>query len=62
MEVSIKAARVDAGFTQAAVAGALKISKGTYASYEKYITSPDINTAKQIAALFGRSVNEIRWG
>ena len=58
----IKAARVDAELTQAKTANALGISKSTYASYENYKTSPDINMAKRIARLFGRPVDEIRWG
>lgn len=61
MEIIIKAARTNAGYTQKETAKALGISKNTYASYENYKTIPDITTAKRIAILFGRSVDEIKW-
>lgn len=59
--ISLKAARTDAGYTQALAAKELKISRGTIASYEAYTTKPDIETAKRIARLYGRSVDEIKW-
>lgn len=59
MEMSLKAARVNAGLTQKEAAKALKISKGTILSYEKCRTKPDIDTAKKIAELYGVTVNDI---
>lgn len=59
MEMSLKAARVNAGLTQKEAAKALKISKGIILSYEKYRTKPDIDTAKKIAELYGVTVNDI---
>lgn len=61
MAISIKAARVDAGLTQAQVAKGLGKSKTTIVSYEAYDTVPDINTAKAMAAMFGVTVDEIKW-
>lgn len=61
MAISIKAARVNAGFTQKEVAEQLKKSKNTIASYEAYETKPDIETAIALAALFGMTVDDIRW-
>lgn len=61
MAITLKAARVNVGMSQQEVADALKIHKNTVVSYEKYRTIPDIETAKALAALFGRSVDEIRW-
>lgn len=61
MELSIKGARTEAGYTQNAVAVALGINKNTYISYEKYRTMPDIGVAKRMATLFGRTVDEIKW-
>lgn len=61
MELSIKGARTEAGFTQKETASALGINKNTYISYEKYRTVPDVGIAKRMAALFGRSVDEIKW-
>lgn len=59
MEISLKAARINAGMTQKEVADALNLTKGTILSYEKYRTTPDITTAKKLADLYGVSVNDI---
>ena len=57
MAITLKAARVNAGLTQREAAEKLKISKGTLSSYEKYKTKPDVEKAKQIAALYGTTVD-----
>ena len=59
MKITVKAARVNAGLTQAEVCAKLGINKGTLISYEKYRTIPDIVTAKAMAKLYGQSVNDI---
>lgn len=59
MPITLKAARVNAGFTQKEAAELLNISKGTLTSYEKYRTKPDIEKSKQIAALYGTTVDGI---
>ena len=61
MPISIKAARVNAGFTQTEVADRVNKTKNTIASYESYSTAPDIKTAQAMAELFGMSVNDIIW-
>jgi DNA-binding XRE family transcriptional regulator len=61
MAISIKAARVNAGFTQAEVAEQLNKSKNTIVSYESYTTAPDIKTAQAMAKMFSMSVDEIIW-
>lgn len=61
MSISIKAARVNAGFTQSEVGERLNKTKNTIASYEAYTTYPDIKTAQAMAKLFGLSVNDIIW-
>lgn len=61
MAITIKAARVNAGFTQKEAAKRLKISRGTLASYEMYKTKPDVHTAQAMADLYGTSVNNIIW-
>lgn len=61
MAISIKAARVNAGLTQTEVADRVGKTKNTIASYEAYITKPDIETAQTMAALFGMSVDDINW-
>lgn len=59
MAITLKAARVNAGYTQENAAECLGISKGTLANYEKYKTKPDIEIAKKAANLYGMSVDEI---
>lgn len=61
MAISLKAARVNAGFTQKEVAERLNKSKNTIASYEAYRTKPDIETSKALAALYGMTVDDIHW-
>ena len=59
MALHLKAARVNAGLTQAAAAEALEISRNTLISYEAYKTKPDIEMAKKIAYLYGLTVDDI---
>jgi DNA-binding XRE family transcriptional regulator len=59
MAIHLKAARVNAGLTQAEAAKMLEISKGTLANYEMYRTKPDIETSKKIASLYGMTVDDI---
>lgn len=59
MAIHLKAARVNAGYTQKEVAKALKISKNTIISYESYKSKPTIETAAKLAKLYGMSVNDI---
>lgn len=59
MAIHLKAARVNAGYTQEEAATKLNISKGTLANYEKYKTKPDIEMSKKIAALYRTTVDNI---
>lgn len=59
MKITLKAARVNAGFTQDEVAVKLKKSKNTIVSYEKGRSSPDIQTGKALAALYGVSIDDL---
>lgn len=59
MAIHLKAARVNAGYTQREAARKLHISKGTLANYESYKTKPDIEMSKKIAALYGTTVDNI---
>jgi DNA-binding XRE family transcriptional regulator len=61
MAISIKAARVNAGLTQAEVADRIGKTKNTIVSYEAYATVPDITTAQAMAELFGMSIDDIVW-
>lgn len=59
MAIHLRAARVNAGFTQETAAKKLKISKGTLANYEKYRTKPDIEMSKRMAELYKTTVDNI---
>lgn len=59
MTITLKAARVNAGFTQKEAAKRLGISKTTLASYEMYRTIPCIDMAQKIADLYGLPVDGI---
>lgn len=59
MQITLKAARVNAGYTQLDIAKRLKISKNTLVSYEKYRTIPDALIAKEMASIYGVSVNDL---
>ena len=59
MAIHLKAARVNAGYTQTEAAKELNISKGTLANYEKYKTIPDIEMSKKIATLYRTTVDDI---
>ncbi len=61
MAISIKAARVNAGLTQNEVAKHLNLSKNTIVSYEAYRTTPNIETSKAMAKLYGLTVDDIKW-
>lgn len=60
-KLSIRAARNDVNLTQQQSADALGISRNTYASYEKGITKPTLEMASNIASLFGRGLDEIKF-
>lgn len=61
MAITIKAARINAGYTQAEVAERVNKTKNTIASYESYATVPDIKTAQAMAKLFGMTLDDIVW-
>ena len=61
MAITIKAARVNSGFTQTEVAERVKKTKNTIASYESYTTIPDIKTAQEMADMFGMTLDDIIW-
>lgn len=61
MEFTLKQARLYAGLTQKQAAERLNISKNTLANYEAYKTMPNYEKAKEMAILYGVSVDIIRW-
>lgn len=61
MAITIKAARVNAGYSQSEVGEKVGKTKNTIASYESYTTLPDIKTAQAIAELFSMTLDDIIW-
>ena len=61
MAIHLRAARVNAGFSQSEVVDMLGISKNTLISYEKYRSKPDIEMAQKLAGLYGMTVDDIIW-
>ena len=61
MAMSLAAARINAGLSQESAAKSLHINRNTLSNYENYKTKPDIDKGKEIAALYGVSVDDIRW-
>ena len=57
--ISLAAARVDAGMTQAEVARALKVSKNTVVSWEKGTSEPKISQLRSLCTLYNRPVDDI---
>lgn len=58
-KVTWEAARVNAGLQQQEAAKALKISKQTLGSYEKYRTFPNADMVIKMADLYKRKVDYI---
>ena len=59
MKITLRAARVNKGLTQEFVAKTLKKSKNTIVNYENGRSTPDIETGKALAALYGCSVDDL---
>lgn len=59
-KISLKAARVDAGFTQAEVAKKLKIGKVTLGNWETGISVPSYPSLLVLCDLYGFDVEDIR--
>lgn len=61
MEITLKAARVNAGMTQIQLAKIVGTTKNTISNYERYITIPDMEMGQKIAEACGCSVNDLRF-
>ena len=59
MKIKLNAARVNAGLTQEDVAKHIRVSKNTVVNWEKGRSSPDIVQGKELAKLFGMSVDDL---
>jgi DNA-binding XRE family transcriptional regulator len=61
MAILLKAARINAEKTQEEAAVYIGKTKQTIANYESYTSIPDVETAKQLAAFYGLTVDDIVW-
>lgn len=59
MQITLKAARVNAGLTQAEAAKRLFISEYTLANYEKGKSFPDVKLIKAIEVLYGVNYDQL---
>lgn len=61
IQISLAAARVNAGLTQRDVASELGVSQNTIINWEKYVTEPSIMQARKLTELYGIPSDVIRW-
>ena len=61
LKISLAAARVNAGLSQAEVADKLHVSNRTVISWEKYKTRPSVTQADALYNLFGRPKDSIKF-
>ncbi len=59
MKVTLKAARINAGFTQSEAAQQLNVSKDSVSNWERGKTYPDIPILKRIEKLYGVDYKDI---
>lgn len=61
MKLSLKAARVNAGYTQAVFAKMVGVTTKTVGSWENGMTQPTIDKIEAICGVLGRKYDEIAW-
>ncbi len=61
MEISLRSARVNKGYTQKEAAGRIGISEETLSRYERGRTYPSVEVIKRMEEVYGISYNEIRF-
>ena len=59
MSITLKAARINSGLTQAQAAEKLGISVTTLQKYETGVTFPNIKTVREIESLYNVEYNDI---
>ena len=58
-EITLAAMRVNAGYTQTKIAELLGVTQGAVANWEKGATHPRVGRAKQLAVLYGVTLDAI---
>lgn len=61
MKITLRAARVNAGYTLQQAADALGIHIMSVFGYEHGKTAPSIHVAQKLANLYGVDMNDIKW-
>ena len=61
MEMTLKAARVNAGLTQNEAAKMVGTTKTTISNYERYLSKPSIERAQKLASAYGCTVNDLKF-
>ena len=61
MEMTLKAARVNAGLTQIEAAKLVGTTKNTISNYERYLSQPSIEMAQKLASAYGCAVNDLKF-
>ncbi len=61
-QITLEAARVNAGMTQEEASKELKVTKQTLVNWEKGRSEPTISQARQISELYDIPLNYIRFG
>ena len=59
LQISLAAARVNAGLTQEKVAKEMKVSKNTVVNWEKGLSEPTITQARELSKLYNMSLDYI---
>ena len=59
IQISLKAARVNAGLTQEEAAKRLQITKQTLLNWEKGMSEPSISQARQLEQIYGLALDYI---
>lgn len=59
MDITFKAARINAGLKQKQVAEIMNINVSTLRRYEKGIVAPDVNVAKKFSKLYGVNLDNL---
>ena len=59
LQITLAAARVNAGFTQEEVAKKMNVSKNTVVNWEKGKTEPSISQSKQISKIYNMPLDYI---
>lgn len=59
IQISLAAARVNAGFTQEEVAKKMRVSKNTVVAWEKGMTEPKISQSRELSKLYNFPLDNI---